>query len=790
MKQGSLLNLLGKQNNNTTSQQTETQKKSKKRTHDKITTKPNEETNSSIESSNSKKRRKNVIEDDDDNDDLELQRLKSEEEQLQQEKQLTKEQQDQSSSDQEEIEDDEDSSENEKISNAKIYNSVSETLSKNSKKTAKGTTEKNQNLLLNAKYDPSVNATWKKGKSTPYMHLANAFSEIEKESGRIKITEILTNAFRTVIKLNPEDLLYCVYLASNTIAPAHEGIELGVGEGTLIKALAEATGKSTANIKANYKSKGDLGIVARVSKSSQSTLGWSKPASLTVARVYQTLREIATASGKSSLKQKISKIKSLLVACQGIESQYIVRHLQGKMRIGLAEQTILVSLAHAIVLSPPSSPDSDSDKSTSLKPSELEKKLDKASETLKMTYSELPVFDVIIPTLLKDGSDEDPFERLRERCLIQPGIPVRPMLAKPTKGISEILDRLSNCKFTCEWKYDGERAQIHVLSPESISIFSRNAENHTGKYPDIVKMLPQVMNDNTQNCIIDCEVVAWDKEKDKILPFQVLSTRGKKNIQLDDIKVSVCVFAFDILYLNGKSLLKMPLTERREQLHSSFSTIQGSFEFAKYLDPDDSDAIQPFLDEAVAGNCEGLMVKTLDKDATYEPARRTFNWLKLKKDYMDGTTDSLDLVPIGGYAGRGKRTGGYGGFLLACIEPETDEMQSICKIGSGFSDDMLKQLSSQLKDTVIPKPKSYYSYPNTPNLLPDVWFDDKYVWEVRAADLSLSPAHTAATGLAHPSKGIALRFPRIVRVRDDKGPESATTAQQVMEMYFAQSNIQ
>jgi DNA ligase 1 len=347
----------------------------------------------------------------------------------------------------------------------------------------------------------------------------------------------------------------------------------------------------------------------------------------------------------------------------------------------------------------------------------------------------------------------------------------------------EVLKRFEDIAFTCEYKYDGERAQIHLLEDGTVKIFSRNQEDNTAKFPDLITGMKRYVKPGIKSVVIDCEAVAYDRENDRILPFQILSTRGKKNIVEDQIKVKVALYAFDCLYLNGKPLLLEPMSKRREALYEAFQSVPGEFFFVTEKTSRDVDELQGFLEDAIQANTEGLIVKTLD--ATYEPSKRSLNWLKLKKDYMEGCGDSLDLVPIGAWVGRGKRTGVYGAYLLACYDEDGEEYQSICKIGTGFSEVVLEELANSMNPHVIDGPRSYYRVGE--GMKPDVWFDPKQVWEVKAADLSISPVHQAAAGLVDPTKGIALRFPRFLRRRDDKSPEMATNAEQVAEFYNAQA---
>ncbi|XP_055522822.1 DNA ligase 1 isoform X2 [Wyeomyia smithii] len=631
-------------------------------------------------------------------------------------------------------------------------------------------------------YHPINDAFWKKGEKIPYLALARTFEIIEGTSGRLKMTEFLSNYFRSVIVLSPQDLLASVYLSLNQLAPAYEGVELGIAEHTLMKAIAQSTGRSLAQIKADAQSTGDLGLVAEQSKSSQRVM--FRPAPHTVGGVFSKLQEIAKMTGTASMAKKMDKIQSMFVACRHSEARFIIRSLAGKLRIGLAEQSLLQALAQACAMTPPNQDSKEPVVNALSKCSEAtaKSKVDEIALILKTVYCQCPNYNQIIPVLLEHGTD-----RLLEKCPMVPGTPLKPMLAHPTKGVQEVLERFDGIDFTCEWKYDGERAQIHLLEDGGVNIYSRNQENNTSKYPDIIARLDLTRTESVRSAILDCEAVAWDPEKQQILPFQVLSTRKRKDANEADIKVQVCVFMFDLLYLNGNPLVQRPFLDRRELLYKHFREIEGQWKYATRLDTNDVDELQRFLEEAVKGNCEGLMVKTLQKEATYEIAKRSRNWLKLKKDYLSGVGDSLDLVVIGGYKGRGKRTGTYGGFLLACYDEDNEEYQSICKIGTGFSDEDLQRHTDFLKERIIPRAKNYYRYDSGHE--PDDWFEPAQVWEVLCADLSLSPVHRAALGIIDGEKGISLRFPRFIRIRDDKSVTDATSAKQVADMYLSQDQI-
>ena len=314
------------------------------------------------------------------------------------------------------------------------------------------------------------------------------------------------------------------------------------------------------------------------------------------------------------------------------------------------------------------------------------------------------------------------------------------------------------------------------------------------KYPDLTNIIWTAKHNGIESCVIDCEVVAFDRERNVLLPFQILSTRKRKveEGETGEEKVKVVLQAFDMLMINNKSLLCESLRVRRMILHKAFTEHQGYFYYASGMDHvenGDTTPIEQYLQESCAAACEGLMVKTLDSNASYEPSKRSLNWLKVKKDYIDGMgiCDSVDLVVIGAYHGRGKRTGAYGAYLMACYDPERDEYQSVCKVGTGFKDEDLARLSEKLLPLVLASGQKPGYYNVGDPLTPDVWFQPKLLWEIQAADLTASSVHKGGIGkLSDCSKGIGLRFPRYLRDRDDKKPENATSAEQIAEIYHSQ----
>lgn len=658
-------------------------------------------------------------------------------------------------------------------------------------------------LPLN-QYDPVAHAIWSRGEPTPYLHLARAFEAMDSTTKRLRIGDILTNMFRSVLAVSPpEDLAATAYLAVGKIAPDYEGMELNIGGSTVAAAVSETTGRSRDKLRSMYVELGDLGDVAAACKRSQSTL--KKPSPLTVSSVYQTLRALAVEKGQGAAGRRQRAVVGMLRACREAETKYLVRTLVQALRVGANWRSVVPSLAKAILMN--NSPSGQMP---------LKADLDAAGAGATAAYHVCPNLSLLI-----DAMRSGPMNELSQRCRLTPGVPIKPMLAKISEGIDDSVKQLREASFLCEYKYDGMRAQIHVLENEEplgfengrrgdrcqrVKIFSRNCEDRSASFPDVTLQIMEVISlNNVSSCILDAEIVAVERrvisgnEKHpglevRIRPFQDLASRPRAVVDVTSITTDICIFVFDILERDGANLLSLSLRERRAALHDAlrgchpgYVALAQGHEVPNLGSEEDQDAdatedmVRKWLLEAFSAGTEGLMLKRLD--AAYEPSRRSDHWIKLKRDYCEGLHDTLDLVVMGAWYGNGRKAGWLSPFLLGVWDPEREEIQSLCRCMSGFSDVFYRAATSRLKETVIKDKKPYYNSRE----FPDVWFDAKEVWEIRGADLTLSPVHRAAVGRVEGSdRGIGLRFPRFVRIREDKEVEEATTAEAVASMYHMQ----
>jgi DNA ligase-1 len=650
------------------------------------------------------------------------------------------------------------------------------------------------------------------GGDASYALLTRAFVLANATTSRIKIVDTLVNFLRVLIEGDPSSVLPAVWLATNSISPPYVELELGLGGSSISKALKKIYGLDSSGLKTLYDKHGDAGDVAFEAKKRQSfTL--VKPKPLRIKGVYQSLTKIATSKGTGSQENKQRIVEKLLQDTRGAEeSRYIVRTLVQNLRIGAVKTTMLIALARAVLCSKPAGADfhiRSRHELAQLKKDELAELYSNAEEIVKASYARHPDYNDLVPCLLEIG----PTAELLVRCGLSMHIPLRPMLGSITRDLSDMLTKLQGRAFSCEYKYDGQRAQVHCDEQGKVSIFSRHLELMTEKYPDLVSLVPQIRGEGVSSFILEGEVVAVDRETGDLQPFQVLTNRAKKNVEIGEIKVNVCLFAFDLMYLNGEPLLDRSFRERRELLRSLFVEIPKHFTWVKSMDATsaDSEPVLEFFKSATDVKCEGIMVKILDNEvnsntqqgnepleadepaqqtaksstkpkekgrrkallSTYEPDKRLESWLKVKKDYST-SSETLDLIPVAGWHGQGRKAKWWSPILLAVRNPETGSLEAVTKCMSGFTDKFYqgnKEKYAEGSTNVISRP-SYVEY----NGSPDVWFEPQEVWEMAFADITLSPTYPAAIGLVSEERGLSLRFPRFMKVREDKSIDEATTS--------------
>ncbi|KAG9243862.1 ATP-dependent DNA ligase [Calycina marina] len=673
------------------------------------------------------------------------------------------------------------------------------------------------------KYVADLQTHWAaEGGNASYALLTRCFLLINSTQSRIKIVDTLVNMLRVVIEADPSSLLPTVWLATNSISPPYISLELGLGGSAISKALKTVCGLNSKSLKSLYDKHGDAGDVAFEAKKKQSfTLRKAKP--LTIKGVYQSLVKIANTEGTGSGEIKQSVVNKLLQDARGAEeSRYVVRTLCQHLRIGAVKTTMLIALSRAFILSRPPGADFElrsQQDLAKLKKEKLAEVWSKPEDIVKACFAKRPNYNDIVTVLLEVGVCDE----LLVRCGLKMHIPLLPMLGSITRDLSEMLTKLQGRNFSCEYKYDGQRAQVHCDTDGKVSIFSRHLELMTDKYPDLVALISKIRGDGVDSFIIEGEVVAVDQDSGELKTFQTLANRARKDVAIGSVKIEVCLFSFDLMYLNGESLLERPFRERRELLRSLFTEIPNQFTWVKSIDAtsQDPEAVLEFFKSATEMKCEGIMVKILDnlpnvslpdglteevsavtvvqntgkgkkkieKDkyipkkfgrrkallATYEPDKRLDSWLKVKKDYSM-TFDTLDLIPVAAWHGQGRKSKWWSPILLAVRNEETGSLEAVCKCISGFTDTFYRaNVEKYNKDEGINVLGGKPGYVEYEGGHPDVWFEPQEVWEIAFADITISPTYTAAIGLVSDEKGLSLRFPRFLKVREDKSIEEAST---------------
>ena len=573
--------------------------------------------------------------------------------------------------------------------------------------------------------------------------ISDAFQKMEVTSKRLELTDILVG----LIKEIPEDVISkAVYLIQGKLRPNFEGVELGIAEKLVMKAMSKSSGIPLKKIEEDYNKGGDLGQTAEniLKRKIQTTFSSE---TITLERVYETLLKIANLEGKGSQEMKMRYVSSILNDATPQEAKFILKILLGTLRLGIAENTVMDALAIAFT-------------------GEKENR-----EVIENAYNVSSDLGKVAQVVSTGG-----IEQIR-KFQIQLFNPIRPMLADRIKSGEDAVKKFQN-DFAAEYKLDGERAQIHKQK-DTIMIFSRSLENITSYYPDIVEKISKLII--SDDIILEAEIVAMNTNSGDFLPFQELMHRRRK-YEIDEAvtKYPITVNFFDVLFSNGKNCMEMEYIERRKLLEK----IIKEDDFARLIPMsiiNNEEQILEVLENSINSGCEGLMIKHLN--STYRAGIRGSNWLKLKREYQNDLGDSLDLVVIGAFFGKGRRTGKYGTLLLATYNDEEDIFPSICKVGTGFSDDSLDQLYQILSPKVTLKKNPRI----ISDMAADMWFEPELVIEIVASEITQSPIHKTASDKIKENTGLALRFPKFTgKIRTEKNAEDASTDEEVIALYKVQ----
>ena len=573
--------------------------------------------------------------------------------------------------------------------------------------------------------------------------ISDAFQKMETTRKRLELTDILVGLMKEI----PVDVISkAVYLIQGKLRPNFEGVELGIAEKLVMKAMSKSSGIPLKKIEEDYNKGGDLGQTAEniLQRKIQTTF---TSETITLEKVYETLLKIANLEGKGSQEMKMRYVSSLLNDATPQEGKFILKILLGTLRLGIAENTVMDALAIAFT----------------------GKKENR--EIIENAYNVSSDLGKVAEVVSTGGVEQI------NKFQIKLFSPIRPMLADRIKSGEDAVKKIQD-DFAAEYKLDGERAQIHKQK-ERIVIFSRSLENITSYYPDIVEKISKLII--SDDVILEAEVVAMNSNSGDFLPFQELMHRRRK-YEIDEAvsKYPITVNFFDVLFSDGKNCMEMQYAERRKILEK----IIKQDDFVRLIPMsiiNNEEQILEVLENSINAGCEGLMLKQLN--STYRAGIRGSNWLKLKREYQNDLGDSLDLVIVGAFFGKGRRTGKYGTLLVATYNDEEDTFPSVCKVGTGFTDESLDQLYQILSPKVTLKKNPRI----VSEMKADVWFEPELVIEIVASEITLSPIHKTALDKIKEDTGLALRFPKFTgKIRTEKNSEDASTGEEVIALYKGQ----
>lgn len=576
---------------------------------------------------------------------------------------------------------------------------------------------------------------------TKFLKLAEIFARLEKTASSLAMIDILADFFP---KISPEEAKISAYLLRGELTPPYEGLEIGLADKMVIRAIALGQKLTNEKIESLFNKMGDLGSVVEVLKVGDKGKG------LTIKEVFEKLTEIAKMGGTGSQEKKVSYLADLISKVSGEEARYIIRTILGTLRLGVGEMTFLYGLAKAF--------------SGNLPDRQVGKK---NKEILEYAFNVISDLGEVAYAVSKNG--------FGEISGIEPkvGVPIRMMLSNRVEELKEVQDHILS-EVSVEDKYDGERIQAHIKKNKEIVLFSRRQENITHQYPDVISGLKKSFKG--KEAIVEGEVVPFDEKSGEQVPFQILMSRRRKHdIEEYVKKIPVKYFLFDLLYLDGCNFLGKSLAQRKSALKNSFVKSK-IIEFAEGVITEDLSEIKKRFKDSIKRGSEGIMIK--DYSGIYQAGSRGWLWIKFKKDYQKEIVDTFDLTVVGALYGAGRRAKTYGSLLVAAYNSKTNKYYSFTKVGTGFTDETLDELPKILNKYKLKEKSKLVET----GMKMDVWFEPKIVLEISGAEITVSPIHTVAEDKAKQS-GLALRFPRFLRWRKDKSAEEATTIQEIYDIY-------
>lgn len=570
-----------------------------------------------------------------------------------------------------------------------------------------------------------------------FLRLVDYFERLEATTKRLEMFEILSELFK---EATPDDIDKIIYLSQGQLLPPFHGLEIGMSEKLLIRAMTEASKRATTEVEKIFKRTGDMGTVAE-------ELIKGKGEGLKVSEVYKRLIEIARTSGEGSVEKKITNLSSLFKDVSQREAKYIARFVIGRLRLGIGDPTVLEALA-------------------------LSKGQRALRPELERAYNLCSDLGLVARTLLKEGMEGI------KGFHVKVGYPIRMALCERLPSSEEIIEKIGEAAI--EAKYDGFRVQCHK-DVGHIELFSRNLERTTPMFPEIRDAVKTHFL--AKKAIFEGEGLAYNEATGELYPFQVTIQRKRKHgIEALAKEYPLKFFAFDLLYADGIDYTEKPYIDRRKRLESLIKK-DTIIEPSALFITNDPKAIYKYFEDSIEKGLEGVVAKRLD--APYSAGARNFNWIKLKRSYRGELADTIDISIVGYFKGRGLRTKfGIGAILGAVYDPKTDTFKTVTKVGSGFTEEEWERLRKTLDKISIP-----HKHARVDSLMePDVWVEPRYVITVMADEITRSPGHTA--GKDKDDIGYALRFPRATGfIREDKRAEDANTVKEIIEMFERQKKV-